>query len=210
MPGWWSLPAQTLSRIGSCPDRRYGGNLFYVDLLASFFSSALGRRNPDRTGASKLYLLPLIVQGRGLLYPAKFFGRRSLPQGRRDAPKAFPLGGRCPSAHTGADEGRRFPLRWQENNCRRLRRRTGQPHFFLLAQKETGLDPKEKGPATGLPGMWSLSAQTLSRIGPCPDRRYGGNLVHADSFAFFINSALGRRNPDRTGASKPYLLPLIV
>ena len=85
-----------------------------------------------------------------------------------------------------------------------------QTHFFLLAQKETGLDPKEKGPATGLPGWWSLPAQALSRIGPCPDRRYGGNLVHADSLFSFFHSASGRRNPDRTGASKLYLLPLVV
>ena len=53
----------------------------------------------------------------------------------------------------------------------------GQTHFFFLAQKETGLDPKEKRPVTRLLGVWSLSALTLSRIGLCPDRRYGGDLL---------------------------------
>ena len=40
----------------------------------------------------------------GIKYAKKHFGERRFPN-QAHPPKAFPLGGRCPSAHTGADEG---------------------------------------------------------------------------------------------------------
>ncbi len=50
-------------------------------------------------------------------YAEKHFGERRFPN-QAHPPKAFPLGGRCPSAHTGADEGAisypTFPCRKSE------------------------------------------------------------------------------------------------
>ena len=37
LPGWWSLSARTLSRIGLCPDRRYGDDLLWVVMWEFFF-----------------------------------------------------------------------------------------------------------------------------------------------------------------------------
>ena len=53
---------------------------------------------------------------------------------------------------------------------------------------------------------WSTSAQTLTCIGWCPDRRYGGDFVHVDSMVSFFPSAFGSAATG-PGAAKPYVLP---
>ena len=55
-----------------------------------------------------------------------------------------------------------------------------------------------------------LSARALSRIGLCPDRRYGGNLFWIVNVGVLLLRAFGGWNPDRTGAAKPWVPPLIV
>ena len=63
------------------------------------------------------------------------FLRRGGTLGR---PKAFPLGGRCPSAHTGADEGTGFGfVRFPQGEFRRLRAASS----FALGGKGTKTPP---------------------------------------------------------------------
>ena len=58
--------------------------------MIGFFSAGCGRRNSARRAL-----------------PGESVGRKGIgyPIGGFPTPKAFPSGGRCPSAHTGADEG---------------------------------------------------------------------------------------------------------
>ena len=96
LPAWWEAPP----KIGGCSRcARPAGTLAaekYVlaggagqNMILSF-SAGCGRRNSARRAL-----------------PGESVGRKGIgyPIGGFPTPKAFPSGGRCPSAHTGSDEG---------------------------------------------------------------------------------------------------------
>ena len=77
------------------------------------------------------------------------------------ASNAFPLGGRCPSAHTGADEGRPDPADAAYTHCEKTAVKFRElTEAEIAAYVATG-EPMDKAGAYGIQGLGSMLVEGI-------------------------------------------------
>src|SRR5699024_7250326 len=111
-------------------------------------------------------------------------------------PKAFPLGGRCPSAHTGADEG---AIWYPTFPCRKGKAPTCRPNgIFLLPRWATRSPPHQSPSVTASPQREASGLCSPTRKSVPNQGTYMGTVI-----AHRPEQCAPPRQNERVGTSGP-------
>ena len=175
--------------------------------MIEIFSAGCGRRNSARRALpgesvgrkgrwGPLGLFCGLPPGPAAL-PGESVGRKGIgyPIGGFPTPKAFPSGGRCPSAHTGADEGAilypAFPCRKEDDGCR-------LNDIFLPPRWATRSPPHPSPPVTASP-----QGEASGSCSPTRKKRPKSGHVHGPRNSPTIGTMCHNRQNQRVATSGP-------